>query len=77
MSLIVELDERTADVVQAIAADEKRSASEVIRDALAAYAKVGKRPLPTGAGQYRSGRSDTSQKVDDILGKAVKEGAWP
>ena len=38
MSVIVELDERTAAVVQALAAGEQRSASEVIHDALAAWA---------------------------------------
>ena len=77
MPLTVELDEQTAAVVQALAAGENRSASEVIRDAMAAYASVGKRPLPKGAGKYRSGRTDTSEKVDDILRDAVRDGIWP
>ena len=41
MSLTVELDEQTAAVVQKLAANEKRSASEVIHDALAVYAAAG------------------------------------
>ena len=77
MSLSVELDEKTAAVVQELAAEEKRTASEVIHDALAVYAGVGKRRLPSGAGKYRSGRSDTSSKAEEILRDAVKEGQWP
>ena len=77
MSLTVELDERTAAVVRELAAHEQRSASEVIHDALAVYAAAGKRPLPKGAGKYRSGRTDTSANVDEILADAVKEGLWP
>ena len=77
MSLTVELDEQTAAVVQSLAANEQRSASEVIHDALAAYASKGKRPLPKGVGKYRSGYTDTAQKVDEILSAAVKEGQWP
>ncbi len=77
MTVTVELDEQTAAVVQAIAEGEHRSPSEVIHDALAAYANTGKRPLPKGAGKYRSGRTETSEKVDEILRDAVKEGLWP
>jgi predicted transcriptional regulator len=77
MSFSVKLDEQTAAVVQELAANEKRSASEVIHDALVAYAAKRKRPLPKGVGKYRSGHHDTAQKVDEILGDAVKEGLWP
>ena len=77
MSLTVELDEQTAAVVQKLAANEQRSASEVIHDALAVSAGFRERPLPKGAGKYRSGRTDTSANVDEILADAVKEGLWP
>lgn len=77
MSHIVELDEETVALVQELAAGEHRSAGEVIRDALAAYACLGKRPLPKGTGKYRSGRSDTSEKTEEILRDAVTEGLWP
>ena len=77
MTVTVELDEQTAVVVQAIGEGEHRSPSEVIHDAHAAYANTGKRPLPKGAGKYRSGRTETFEKVDDILRDAVKEGLWP
>ncbi len=76
-SLVVELDDQTAAVVQRLAANEHRSASEVIHDALAVYAAAGKRPLPKVAGKYRGGRTDTSANVDEILADAVKDGLWP
>ena len=60
MSLSVELDEQTAALVQELAANDQRSASEVIHDALAVYACLGKRPCLPESGKYRSGRSDTS-----------------
>ena len=77
MSLTVELDEQTAAVVQRLATQERRSASEVIHDALAVYAGVWERRLPKGAGKYRGGRTDTPANVDEILANAVKEGRWP
>jgi hypothetical protein len=77
MPVSVELDERTAAVVQELAANEQRSASDVIHDALAVYASLGKRPLPTGMGKYRSGRADTSANARQILRQAVKDGEWP
>jgi hypothetical protein len=73
----VELDERTAAVVQELATNEKRSASEVIRDAVAAYPGKRKRALHKGAGKYRICYRDTAQNVDEILSNAVKEGLWP
>ena len=54
MSLTVELDEQTAAMVQKLAANEQRSASEVINDALAVYAGFLERPPPKGAGKYRT-----------------------
>lgn len=77
MSVSVELDEQTAAVAQELAANEQRSASDVIHDALAMYASLGKRPMPTGMGKYRSGRSGTSANAREILRQAVKDGEWP
>lgn len=77
MSLTVELDEQAAAVVQELAANEQRSASDVIHEALAVYSCLGKRPMPTGMGKHRSGRSDTSARAREILRQAVKDGEWP
>lgn len=77
MGLTVELDEQTAAVVRQLAADEQRSTSEVVRDALASYASRGRRPLPTGMGKYHSGARDTSDRAREIIRQAVEEGEWP
>jgi hypothetical protein len=77
MTLTVGPDEQIAAVVQELAASEQRSASEVIHDALATYVCLGKRPLPTGMGRYRSGRRDTAANAREILRQAVKDGEWP
>lgn len=77
MSLNIEVDEETAAAVQQLAANENRSTSAVIRDALAAYASLGQRPPPTGMGKYHSGRGDTSVNAREILRQAVEDGEWP
>jgi predicted transcriptional regulator len=77
MSLTIELDEQTAAVVQALAANENRSVSDVIRDAVAAYPGRRNRPLPKGVGKYQSGQPDTAQNIREIIRKDVQEGKWP
>jgi hypothetical protein len=74
VSFKIELDEQTAAVVQELAANEKRSASEVIHDAVAVYACKPKRKLPTGVGKYSSGQPNLAQRDEEILRKAAKEG---
>ena len=77
MPFTVELDERTATVLQELAANEKRTASDVIRDAVAGYPGKRKRPLPRGAGKYRSGQPDIAQHAREILRQEAQEGKWP
>ncbi len=77
MSFTVELDDPTAAAVRELAANENRTASEVIRDAVAAYPGKGKRPLPQGVGKYRSGQADIAQHAREILRQDVQEGKWP
>lgn len=77
MSFTVDLDEKTAEVVQELAAEEHRPAGDVIRDALAAYVQRGKRPLPKGMGKYDSGRTDVSVRARELIRDAVKGGEWP
>ena len=49
-----------------------RSQAELIRDALKAYAKRARRPLPAGLGKYDSGETDVSDRAEDILLEAAK-----
>lgn len=77
MSLTIQLDEATAEVVQELAAEQCRSTDEVVRDALSAYVYSAKRTLPKGIGKYRSGQTDVSTQARQILRDAVREGQWP
>lgn len=55
--------------LKAIARDQKRSAAEVIREALAEYASTHgtKRSRPRSLGAGRSGRGDLSERAEDLL----------
>jgi predicted transcriptional regulator len=75
-SITIQLDDEVAATLRRLAASQDRSETEIVREALAAYAQT-VRPLPKGIGKYHSGRKDTSDKADDILCDAVKEGTWP
>lgn len=75
-SLVVEIVGATAEKLRSLADAEKRSESDIIGDALAAY-ESGKRKLPTGAGNYHSGRSDIAQNAESLLRQAVEERKWP
>ena len=63
MSLTIQLDQATAEAVQELAAEQQRSADEVVREALSAYVRSAKRVLPKGIGKYHSGRSDVSTQA--------------
>ncbi|MGP0070215.1 MAG: ribbon-helix-helix protein, CopG family [Isosphaeraceae bacterium] len=71
------LDEQTAATIRQLASQERRSETEVVRDALALYARTGPRPLPVGVGKYRSGSHDVAQQAGALIRDAVKEGRWP
>lgn len=65
------LEEETAEALKRLADLQGRSAAEVIRDALAAYTSKAERPSPKGVGAYRSGRSDVSERAEDLLREAA------
>ncbi len=72
-SLVVEISGPAAEKLRLLADAEKRSESPIIGDALTVYAST-RRKLPTGAGKYHSGRSDTARNAEDLLRQAVEEG---
>lgn len=76
VSLNVQLEDAAADVLRQLAAEQNRTESEILQEALAAFAQS-RRPLPKGIGKYRSGQSDTSTRARQILRDAAKEGQWP
>jgi hypothetical protein len=59
-----------------LSAVKRRSQAEVIRDALAEYARHQKRPPIPGVGEFDSGESDVSERAEEILREAAKHGKW-
>jgi predicted transcriptional regulator len=59
-----------------LALTEGRPQAELIRDALADYAGKRKRPPIPGVGEFDSGKTDTSEKAEDILKRASRRGKW-
>jgi len=72
----VYLDEEIALSLRQLAAQQRRSQAELIREALASYAERAVRPIPKGIGKYRSGEPDIAQRAKDILAAAAKRGRW-
>jgi hypothetical protein len=46
---------------------QKRPMAEIVREAVQAYVTREPRKAPPGAGAFTSGRSDTAERVDEIL----------
>ena len=59
-----------------LAQSRQRPQAELIREALEKFARGAARPLPPGVGGYRSGRSDVSERADEILTRAAKQRRW-
>ena len=72
----VYLDQETALALRHLAAAQRRSQAELIRDALQTYTKQSARPTSKGIGKYRSGESDVAERAKDILSAAAKRGGW-
>ena len=75
-SITLQLDDDLAEALRRLAAAQQRSETDILREALAAYA-LAARPLPKGIGRYHSGRADMSQNARNLLREAAKEGVWP
>jgi hypothetical protein len=74
-SITITIDDETADALRRLAELEQRSEADIVRTALAAYAKS--RPGPKGIGKYRSGRNDISVKAQELIRQDVKDRRWP
>jgi Ribbon-helix-helix protein, copG family len=72
----VYLDPDVALRFRQLAEVKGRSQAELIREALANYALGDARPPIPGAGEFRSGLADTSERAKEILAKAAKGGKW-
>ena len=72
----VYLDDETAQKLRWLSASSGRAKAELIRDALGKYTAEVKRPFPSGAGMFDSGRSDISENYREMLKQAIREGKW-
>lgn len=72
----VYLNEDLALTLRQLATSEGRAQAELIREALAEYARRRKRPAIPGIGEFDSGHTDTSQKAEQILRRAAGRGKW-
>jgi hypothetical protein len=59
-----------------LAAVQGRSQAEIIRDAIVAYTKSAVRPRPKGVGAYESGRSDISERAEELMRRAARSRRW-
>jgi hypothetical protein len=69
----VYLNPETALALRQLARAQGRSQAEVIREALELYASRATRPKPGGIGKYRSGRSDVSERAEELLREKAKK----
>ncbi|MDH3692911.1 MAG: ribbon-helix-helix domain-containing protein [Gammaproteobacteria bacterium] len=73
----VYLDDEIAVAIRHLSKTQKRSQADIIRDALSRYLKQaerqGGRPPLRGIGAYRSGRSDVSEKAEELLHEVARK----
>jgi hypothetical protein len=72
-ALTVPLDDELLQRLRDLAASQKRSETDIVREAVADYVQSA-RPLPIGIGKYHSGRSDGSERARDLVREAAKDG---
>jgi predicted transcriptional regulator len=72
----VYLDAAIAVTLRQLSQQEGRSQAELIRDALAEFAKRRKRPPIPGAGEFDSGESAVSRNAEKVLHEASAQGKW-
>jgi hypothetical protein len=69
----VYIEDETAIALKQLAQTQNRSQAEIIREALASYVGTCPKSLPKGIGAYRSGRSDISEKAEELLAEAARK----
>ena len=69
------LDESTLLGLKELAHSQGLKRSVLIREALKSYVERHGRPLPKGIGAYRSGRSDISERAEELLAARPRPGA--
>jgi hypothetical protein len=71
------VEPEVALTLRQLAAVQERSQAEIIRNAILAYtSKTAARPLPKGVGTYESGRSDISERAEELMRRAARGRRW-
>ncbi|HYM10926.1 MAG TPA: CopG family transcriptional regulator [Bryobacterales bacterium] len=73
----VYLDPEVALSLRQLAERQGCSQAELIREALATYVRRSGRLKPKGIGRYHSGRSDVSERAEELLRRAARDRRWP
>jgi hypothetical protein len=71
----IRLDFDTMLALRPMAETQGRSQSGLIRDVLIAYTGKAKRPRISGIGEFDGGRTDISERAEDLLRRAAKRGS--
>ena len=72
----VYLDAEISVTLRQLATQEGRPQAELIREALADYARKRKRPAIPGVGAFDSGHTDTAEQAENLLKEATARGKW-
>lgn len=71
------IEPEVALTLRQLAAIQGRSQAEIIRDAILTYTgKSAVRPRPKGIGAYQSGRSDISERAEELMRRAARSRRW-
>jgi hypothetical protein len=73
MKTTVYIGDETMAALRQMARQQGRKQAELIREAVTAYVSAAPPPKPRGIGAYRSGRSDVSERAEEILREAAEK----
>jgi metal-responsive CopG/Arc/MetJ family transcriptional regulator len=66
---VLYIEEDTLLSLKEMARPQGRNQSTLIREALRSYVTQHERPRPKGIGAYRSGRTDVSERTEELLAR--------
>lgn len=70
--LTIYLEEASVRSLQRLATERKCSQVEIVREAVSDYLRQYRRPQAKGVGMYSSGRSDISERAEELLRHAAR-----
>ena len=73
----VYLEADLALALRQLSTAQGRPQAALIREALATYTRRATYPKPKRTSDYRSGRSDVSERAEELIRQAVRERRWP